>query len=114
MVVAVVTVRVVQATVDQVVRMVAVRHRLVPAPGAVLVLLAVSAGEPGGALRGIPPIHLESVLVDVPVVGVVEMPVVQIVHMSVVHHRSVAAVGAVLVAVSLVGFVCHVVPPGSM
>jgi hypothetical protein len=90
-------------TLDEVIDVIAVRHGLVPAAGAVNVTLLVGSAivlrrTAVGILRS----HIQDVLVDVVPVDVVQMPVVQIVHMTVVLNGRVAAVGAVLMDVILV------------
>jgi len=79
-VVAVVAVRVVQVAADEVIDVVAVRHRLVPAALAVdvadLVAAAVVRRGTRGRVRGVDRQH---VLVDVVAVRVVQVAVVQVV-----------------------------------
>lgn len=95
-----VPVRVVQVAVDEVVDVVAMRHRLMPATGAVLVPRLVSlAAMLGRAAIRVLRSHLDGVLVDVVAVHVVQVPVVQVIDMITVPHRSVPAVGAVLMRV---------------
>lgn len=95
--VAVVPVRVVEDPTDEVVDVVAVRDRLVGAPGA-MALCAVdrSAGV------GTAPVDLDPVLVDVARVPAVKMPVVKVVRVVPVPHRGVAASRTVLVVVASV------------
>ena len=108
-VVAVVPVRVMEMTVDEIVDVVAVGHRLVSAAGAVdMALLVTGASVLGGAGGRIPLAHLDHVLVHVVAVGVVEVAVVEIVHMVTVLDGDVAATGAVDVFVVLVLVAVHV------
>jgi hypothetical protein len=99
-VVAVVAVRVVEVALDQVVDVVAVRDRLVPAARTVdvpgLVRAAVVVGR--AACRKLAG-DLEDVLVDVRLVRAVQVPAVQVVDVVAVLHGRVAAAGAVDVAV---------------
>ena len=98
MVVAVIAVGVVQVVGDQVVDVVAVRHRLMPAFRPVgMPCLVLRTGMFGGAVLGIRLTGLDHVLVHVVLVRVVQVPIVQVVHMSVVAHGGVAAVRTVLV-----------------
>jgi len=113
-VVAVALVGVVQATVDQVVHVVAVGHFVVAAALAVDVGAAVVRSV---ATVGVELVDREPVLVDVVAVGVVEVAVVEEVDVAVVDDLRVAASGAVdvLVGVVDVTFLAHVrhgTPPG--
>lgn len=99
-VVAVIPVRVMEMSVDQIVDMVAVRYGFVSAAGTVPVVLVVSAaGVIGRAAAGIAIAHLDGVLVDVIAVGVMEMAVVQVVDVVTVPDRGMAARRAMLVRV---------------
>jgi hypothetical protein len=99
-IVAVVAVRVVQMAVDQIVDVVAVRHRLVAATRPVLVpRLVAGAAVIGRAAVGIAGRHLDDVLVDVIAVGMVQVAVVQIVDVVAVANGAMTAVGTVLVRV---------------
>jgi hypothetical protein len=100
-VVAVVAVRVVQLPVHQVVHVIAVRHRFVPAAWAVLMAMVMPGVSRVAAVR-IGRAHLEDMLVNVPAVRVVQMSIVQVVHMVTVLHCSVAAVVSVIVRMVLV------------
>ena len=107
-VVAVVPVHVVQVTVDEVVHVVAVGHRLVAAARTVdmvgLVAAALVVGRTGAGV-GIG--HFHSMLIHMVPVGMMEMTVVEVVDVPVVQDGRVAAVGAVLVFVILVLFAVH-------
>lgn len=98
MVVAVPVVGVMEMAVDEVVDMVAVRDRLVPAALAVHVVGAVTvarvAARAGG---GMVAVDRDDVFVDVILVGMVEMAVVEVVDVAVVLDGDVAAARAVLV-----------------
>ena len=114
MVVAVALVGVVQATVDQVVHVVAVGHLVVAAA------LAVDVGAT--VMRSVAAVRVElvdrqPVLVDVIAVRMVEVPVVEEVDVAVVDNLRVAAAGSVdvLVGVVDVALVAHIrdgTPPG--
>jgi len=100
-VIAVAGVGVVEVPRDQVVRVVAVRHRLVTAPGAVGVRGTVGgAVVPVGAGRRVGIAHLEGVLIDVVVMGVMEVAVMEVVDVPVMRDNGVPAVGAVDMVVS--------------
>jgi hypothetical protein len=101
MVVAVISVRMVQMTSDQVVDVITVRNRLVATIGAVLVSSAMlPAVVLRGAAFGVDVADLENVLVDVITVRVMQMTVVQVVEMIVVLDRSMAAGRPVLMIVA--------------
>lgn len=103
MVVAVIPVRVVEVTVDEVVDMVPVRHHLVSAAGAVPVRGNMAVARViGRADVGMLGIDGHDVFIDVIPVRVVEMPVVQVVDVAVVQDCAVAAARPVLVWVVLV------------
>ena len=114
-VVAMGAVGVMQVPVDQVVDMVAVRHRLVTAARAMLVVLVVaSADMVGRAGAGIVGAHLDRVLVNVIAVRVMQMAVVQVVEVIAVLDGGMAAGRAMLmrmVAVNLVVVAGHDIHP---
>ena len=83
---------VMQVPVDQIVYMVAVRHRFVAAARAVLVFLVMAGtGMVGRAAPRIVGAHLDLVLVDVIAVRVMEMAIVQVVEVIAVLDRGMAA-----------------------
>ncbi|WP_157991666.1 hypothetical protein [Caldimonas tepidiphila] len=98
MVVAVIAVRVVQVTVDQIVDMITVRHRLMSTSWAMDVagLVALTTMRGGADIR-IGGVDSNYVLVDMVAMRMVQVAVVKVVDMVLVQHRSVAAVGAMLV-----------------
>jgi hypothetical protein len=99
-VVAMIAVRMVQMAADQVIDVVAVRHRFVPAAGpmhmtgamAGTVVLRRAAVRIGGA-------DGDHVLVDMVAMHVVQMAVVQEIDVAFVAHRGMTALRAVLVVV---------------
>ena len=107
MVVAVVAVRVVQVTIDEVVDVVAMRHRFVAATGAVHVSRFVAAavvfrraGVWVGGADG------DAVFIDVVAVRMVQVAVVQVINVAFVFDGGVTAIRAVLVfVVGVVRFV---------
>lgn len=103
-VVAVVTMSVMQVAVDQVVDMIAVRHRFMTAVWAVLVRCIVSAAAVIGRTRcWVGCVDRQSMLVGMPVVGMMQVTIVQIVDMVTVLHGGMSAIGAVAVVVIFVG-----------
>src|SRR5258708_1573195 len=92
-------VRMMQVPVHQIVNVVAMRDRLVPATGAMLVgalYLRRAAGWIGG-------VDADGMLVDVIAMHVVQMAVMQIVDVAVMADRDVAAIRAVLMGVVRMG-----------
>jgi hypothetical protein len=102
-VVAVVTVRVMQVAVHQVIDVIAVRHRLMAAAGAMLMRRVVGAA---GVLRragaGVGAADFQLVVLDTGLAVVVQVAVVQVIDVVAVLDRRVAAIRAVLVVVFLV------------
>ena len=108
MIVAVVVVGMVEVVADQVVDVVAVRHRLVTASGAVGMPGFVSRTGKGvfrSAVLGVHAANLDCVLVDVVLVRVMQVAVVQVVHVVFVAHGLVPAVRTVLMRMVLVNLV---------
>lgn len=97
MVVAMLPVLMVKPTVDEVIGVIAVRHRLVPAVRAMDMTIVALGVLPLCAALGVPVVHLNDMLVHMPVVGVVQMAIMQIVYMPLVVHCGVAAVRPVAV-----------------
>jgi hypothetical protein len=101
-IIAVIAMGMMQMTVDQVVDVVAMRHRLMSAAGA----MDVARGMAGAAVIrrasiGISLGNLDHMLVDVIPVHVVEVTIMEIVHMAVVADGRMTAAFAVNVAVAL-------------
>ena len=106
MVVAVVSIRVMQISIHQVVDMISVRNSLMTAIGAMLVICIVSiAVVTTGAVGGIRGVDLELVLINVTVVERVKVSIVQVIGVVVVNNRGVAAILAVLMRMVLVDLV---------
>ena len=107
-IVAVVPVRMVQVPADQVIHVIGVRNRFVPAARSVHVAaLSVTALLLRGALHGIARVGLEAMLVHVIPVNVVHMAFVQIIGVAFVFDRGMPTVAAVGVAMSGVGITSH-------
>jgi hypothetical protein len=94
-VVAMITVRMMQPSIHEVINMVTMRHRFVPAGRAML----VRAARLRRALDGVGGADVDRMLVDMILVHVMEMAIVQIVHMTIMANRRVAAVRAMLMGV---------------
>jgi len=107
-VVAVVSVLMVQVTRDEIVRVVPVRHGLMTAVGSVSVGSVVSVTIVTiGAIGWILGAHLKGVLVDMSLVRRVKMSVVQVVGVAIVFDRRVAAPCAVLMRMIFVNRMFH-------
>jgi len=103
MIVAVIAVRVVQVPVNEVINVVAVRHRLVTAPRAVpVVLVMLSAIVVRCAVRRVGGAYRHRVLLDAALAVVVQVAVVQVVNVALVLDAGVPATRAVLMVVILV------------
>lgn len=119
-VIAMVAMGVVQVAADQVVGVIAVRHRLMATDGTVNMVGRVPiAGVIGRASVGIGGIGRQTMLIGVVAVGVVQVAIVEIVHMVGVGDGGVATTGTmgVLVvrvgAAGLCGHALRVAPRGS-
>jgi hypothetical protein len=97
-IVAVVTVRMMQAAIHEVINVVPVRDGFVPAAGAVD-MRGVVAGAGLGVTVGICGTDFDDVFIDMLPMLMMQVPVVQVIDVPVVFHRDVAAVGAVLMVV---------------
>jgi hypothetical protein len=107
-IVAVAAARVVQVPGDEVVDVIAVRHRFVAAARTVGVSRVVRAACMGGsARRRIRSVDGDRALVDVTIMAAVQVAVVEVVLMVAVRDRRVAAAGAVLMRMVVVGLVAH-------
>jgi hypothetical protein len=94
-IIAVITVRMVQPAVYEIVDVVAVRHRLVSA----IWTVCVRATDFRRALHGICGVDREGVLIHVVLVHMMEMPIMKVIHMTVMANRSVTATRTMLVGV---------------
>jgi len=100
-IVAVVAVRTVQAAVDQVIEMIAVRHLLVAAP----LMLAVARRR--GTMIRIRRAHGQGMFIIMAVVRRVQTAIVQIIDVAIVLNARVAAMFAVNMLVLVVDLVTH-------
>jgi hypothetical protein len=108
-IVAVITVRVMQVAVDQIVNMVSMGYSFVAAAGAVyMVGIVTVAAVAVGAAVGVGSLHVDNVLVNMITVGVVQVAIVQVIDVAVVLDGGVTAVGAVLVVVVRMFVAAHV------
>jgi hypothetical protein len=97
-IVAVIAVRVVQMIADAIIDMPAMGHRLVTAARAMhMTGVVTAAAMVSGTNIRIRARHFDHMLVDMPLMRVVQMAVMEIVDMPFVAHGLVAAAGAVLV-----------------
>lgn len=103
MIVAMITVRMVQVAIHEVIDVVAVRHRLMPATGTVNMAGGVAAATVlRGAAIGILRADRNHMLIDMVTMHMMEMSIVQVVHMALMFDRGMAAVRAVLMVVVIV------------
>jgi hypothetical protein len=111
-IVAVLAVWAVQVAADEIVPVVAVRYRLVPAAAAMRMVLGVLATSVlRRARRRIRPRRLEHTLVGMPVVWVMQVAIVQIIRMALVIDGRVTAARSVLVVMPVMRRVTHRAPP---
>jgi hypothetical protein len=109
MVVAMALMLMVEVAGHQVVRVVAMRNSFVPAARAVMVSSLVPfAGVSRRAFRRILGIHFQPVFVDVIAMHIVHVSIVKKTLMPIVQESGVAAIGPMLMRVSLMNFVTHV------
>jgi hypothetical protein len=103
MVIAVISVGMMQMTIHQVIDMVAVRNRLVTAIRTMFVILRVSVtgmfGRAGGRVASA---DAQTVLLNRTTLGMVQVAVMQIVDVAVMDDPGMPAIGPVLVRVALV------------
>jgi hypothetical protein len=104
----------VKVPIDEVVDVIAVRHRVVPAVRAMDVTIRVPIALMTGRARvGVSGIDSDRAFVDVITMHRVEMSIVQIVDVAVVPDRAMATVRAVYMLVVGVNLVLvHRIPPG--
>jgi hypothetical protein len=97
-IVAVIAMRMMQMTLDAVVDVVAMRHRVMPAAGPMhMGRLMPGAAMVGGAAVGIGAGHFDHMFVDMPLMRVVQVAVMQVVDMPAMPDRLMAAARAVFV-----------------
>jgi hypothetical protein len=107
-----VAVRVVQVAVNQIIDMIAVRHRLMSTARPMNVLFTMScASMQRGAPDGVVGWNLDHMLIDMPIVHVVQATIVQVVDMACVADTCMPAarpVNVVVIGVRGVRAACHV------
>jgi hypothetical protein len=104
-IVAMIPVRMMQAAIDEVIDVIAVRDRFVTAAGAVDVdVRGIVPAARRGVAVGIGRAHGDDVLIDVIAMRMMQVPIVEVVDVPVVFHRGVAAAWAVGVVVMGMGF----------
>lgn len=95
--VAVIPVRVMQAAIDEIIHVVAMRHNLMATPFSVLVALTVHCRSTGGGIFGT---HCNDMFIHMVVVHVVQMAVVEVVDMLAMSNCNVTTVRAMLMVVT--------------
>jgi hypothetical protein len=100
MIVAMITVRMVQPAVYEVIDMIAMRHLFMSAAWT----MSMRAVDLRGAIHGICGIDRDHMFVHVILVHMVKMTIVKIVHMAVMANRGVSAIRAMAMRVALMVF----------
>ena len=98
----------VEMTIHEVVRMIAVGNRFMPATRAVPVSAHMAAGVSGSAFHRIVSIHFQLVFVHMIAMHIVHVAIVKETLMPIVHEGGVAALISMLMRVSLMNFMTHV------
>jgi hypothetical protein len=105
-----VSVWMVQAAVDQIVGVITVRHRFMTASRAVAMRRIMAAGTVLWATTvGISGTDFDDVILDTPVVWVLQMPFGKVIHVPLMANRNMTAAGTV--HVWMIGVGCHAVSP---
>jgi len=103
----------VQAAVDQIVGVITMRHCCMTAPRAVAMRRVMAAATVfRAAAVGIGGTDFDDVILDMPVVRVLQMPLVEVIHVTIMANRNMTAAGTMcvrMIGVSSVG--CHAVSP---
>jgi hypothetical protein len=94
---------VMEAAINQIIDVIAMRHRFMAAADAMDMSHVMTGGWRGASI-GIGGADLDDVLIHVIGVGMMQMPVMQIIDVSVVPHGGVAAASSVLVIVMRMNF----------
>ena len=103
-----VSVRMVEMPVDEVIEMIPVRNGFVTAAGAMHMACVVPpASVVSGAASRVGFINVDPVLIDVVLVRVMEVAVVKVIHVITMLHGGVATIGPVLMAMLRVHFAAH-------
>jgi hypothetical protein len=97
MIIAMITVRMVQPAVYEVIDMIAMRHLFMPAART----MSMRAMDLRGAVHGICGIDRDDVFVHMILVHMVKVTIVKIVHMAVMANRGVPAIWAMAMRVAL-------------
>jgi hypothetical protein len=100
MIIAMITVRMVQPAVYEVIDVIAMRHLFMSAAWTV----SMRAVELRGAVHGICGIDRDDMFVHMILVHMVKMTIVKVVHMAVVANRGVSAIRAMAMRVALMVF----------
>jgi hypothetical protein len=99
----------VEMAADEVVRMIAVGNRFMPAARTVTVSgFVAAAGVSSSAFRGIPGIHFQLVFVDMIAMHIVHVAIVEETLMPIVQDGGVAALISMLMRVSFMNVMTHV------
>jgi hypothetical protein len=97
-----------EVSTHQIVSVIAVRNRFVPASGSMLmVLIVTTAIMSGRARRGISRVYGHHMLINMPLMRVVHVSVMEIIRVSFVFNGCVSATRAVLMRMAVVLVACH-------
>ena len=103
-----VSMRMVQMPVDEVIEMIPVRNGFVTAAGTMhMVCVVPRASVVSGAASRVGFVNVDRVLIDVVLVGVMEVAVVKVVHVITMLHGGVATISPVLMAMFGVHSAAH-------
>ncbi len=107
-IIAMIAMRMMQASVNQIIGMMAMWHSLVPAIGTVDVI-GIMAGAAAGAGIGIGGADLNHMLVDMILMRVMQMTVMQVIDMIAMAHRGMTAILAMLMRMVVMdgAVMCH-------
>jgi hypothetical protein len=117
MIITVPPMRMMQMIIHEIIDMITMGHRLVPAAGAVcvasFVLAAAVLRRTRGGVRGA---HVQVVLLDAVALLMMQVSIVKVVRVAVVGDGGMAAPRAMMVRVSLMGLLlgCHMTVPRTM
>lgn len=103
MIVTMISVRMVKSALDEIVHMIPMGNRFMTTSGTMVMTLVVTAGCLCHTVLRIGGGYLDFMLIIVIAVGVMQMPVVQVVGVPLMVDGGVAAIGAMVVIMGLVG-----------
>ncbi len=112
MMIAMISMGIMQVAVYQITDVVSMRHRLMSTPGTMHMIVGMAvAFMPSRTPRRVLIVHRQHVLVVVIPMGMVQVAVMEIVHMTVVPNRRMPTIRSMFVIVILMLIATHVFPP---